>query len=264
MYFKISNNRREVHQQFKMELNVPAQQTQKIQFDNVPDIFIPEEEYIVEVRMIQRNETLLVPKGYEVSWNQFILNEGARHVAALPHKIASQIGTSGEDIQIQNDKTDCRINSKTGEFISWAFEGKKITNQPIRPSFWRLLTDNDLGNGMDKWAKIWQDASYSYSAKLIGKPAKTQEGVSFSVGYILPNAEADFKVDYEILANGILYIDYHFKQNQKELPNISKLGMYLTLPNSYADISWYGNGPMESYWDRKIRVKASIYSGKVA
>ncbi len=264
VHLKILNNGREVYQQSKTELNVPAQQTQKIQFDNVPDVFIPEEEYILEVSLIQKNETPLVPKGYEVSWDQFILNEGTRYVAARPHKIGLQIVTSGQDIQIQNDKTDLRINSKTGEFISWTFEGEKITNQPIRPNFWRPLTDNDLGNGMDKWAKIWQDASYSYSAKLIGKPAKTQEGVSFSVGYVLPNAEADVKVDYEILANGILNIDYHFKPNQKELPHIPKLGMYLTLPNSYTDISWYGNGPIESYWDRKTGVKAGIYSGKVA
>ncbi|MEX0312643.1 MAG: beta-galactosidase, partial [Allomuricauda sp.] len=29
------------------------------------------------------------------------------------------------------------------------------------------------------------------------------------------------------------------------------------------EVSWYGNGPEESYWDRKTGVKAGLYSGKV-
>ncbi|PIB38269.1 glycoside hydrolase family 2 TIM barrel-domain containing protein [Maribacter sp. 4G9] len=263
VHLKVLNNGREVYQQTKTDLNVAARQTKTIQFENVPDIFIPEEEYILEVSLIQKNETPLVPEEYEMAWDQFVLNEGARHVSALPSKTPLQIVASGEDIEIKNDKTNLRIDIRTGELISWAFEGKTVTNQPIRPNFWRPPTDNDLGNGMDKWAKIWQAATYGYSAQLTEQPAKTKDGVSFKVAYTLPHSEADVKVDYEILHNGILNINYQFKPKQKELPNIPRLGMYLTLPDSFTEISWYGKGPAESYWDRKTGMKVGIHEGKV-
>jgi beta-galactosidase len=39
--------------------------------------------------------------------------------------------------------------------------------------------------------------------------------------------------------------------------------MYLTLPQSFTEVSWYGKGPEESYWDRKTGQKTGVYSGKV-
>ena len=37
----------------------------------------------------------------------------------------------------------------------------------------------------------------------------------------------------------------------------------MTLPKTFTNISWYGNGLEESYWDRKTGTKTGIYSGKI-
>jgi beta-galactosidase len=50
---------------------------------------------------------------------------------------------------------------------------------------------------------------------------------------------------------------------KEDLPNIPRLGMYITLANDYKEVSWYGNGPDESYWDRKTGVKTGLYTGKI-
>jgi beta-galactosidase len=36
--------------------------------------------------------------------------------------------------------------------------------------------------------------------------------------------------------------------------------MYMTLPKDFVNVSWYGKGPTESYWDRKTGVKLGIYN----
>jgi beta-galactosidase len=87
--------------------------------------------------------------------------------------------------------------------------------------------------------------------------------VFYSVQYQLPNNEAQVIVHYALGNKGNLSIEYYYKPNQKDLPNIPRLGMYLTLNNSFKDISWYGKGPKESYWDRKTGQKLGIHSGKV-
>jgi len=156
-----------------------------------------------------------------------------------------------------------KINSKSGQIIPWIFNEKEITNQPIRPNFWRPPTDNDLGNGMNKWAKIWQNATYNYKAKLVKKPTKNKNGISFKVEYLIPNNETTVLIKYLILSHGRLKLNYTFTPNLKDLPNLPRLGIYVTLPKYFTGVSWCGNGPEESYWNRKTGVKTSLYSGKI-
>jgi beta-galactosidase len=116
---------------------------------------------------------------------------------------------------------------------------------------------------MDAWAKIWQEATYNYTSTLINKPKNNENGLSFKVQYSLPNNEANIIVNYLIVNDGSLTLDYSFSPNKKELPNLPRIGMHMAIPNNFIDVSWYGNGPEESYWDRKTGVKTGVYSGKI-
>ena len=244
-------------------LEVGPQESSKIQIKNFSDFNDLNREYILEVSLIQKNNSALIPQGYELAWDQFVLHKGAYVSMPITKGPILNMKSTGQTIEIANDIINLMINGNSGEITSWTFMGKKITDQPIRPNFWRPPTDNDLGNRMDKWAEIWQDASYNYSAELVGRPSQSHIGVVYRVAYSLPNKVAEVVVDYEISNGGILTIDYHFEPKQKNLPNIPRLGMYLTLPKGFRDVSWYGKGPTESYWDRKTGVKIGIYKGKV-
>jgi len=246
-----------------IDVNVSAQAITKIQIKEIPEIFIPESEFILELSLVQKEATEMLPKGHEVAWDQFVLQKGTSVDDSLLVKNDLEISTDIEIIEIQNNNVQLRIHPTSGEITSWNYQGKEITKSPISPNFWRPPTDNDLGNGMNKWAKIWQDASYNYTAKLIEQPKKVSNGVRYKVGYTLPNNEADVTVNYTLHANGILKMTYRFTPNQKDLPNIPRLGMYMSLDKKFTDVSWYGKGPQESYWDRKTGVKTGIYTEKV-
>ncbi|MCM4151058.1 DUF4981 domain-containing protein [Arenibacter sp. N53] len=253
----------EVFQSLEKMLEVGPQESSKIQIKNFPDFNDLNREYILEVSLVQKNNSALIPQGYELAWGQFVLHKGAYVSRPITKGPILNMKSTGQIIEIANDIINLMINGNSGEITSWTFMGKKITDQPIRPNFWRPPTDNDLGNRMDKWAEIWQDASYNYSAELVGQPSQSHKGVGYKVAYSLPNKVAEVVVYYEISNEGVLTIDYHFEPNQKDLPNIPRLGMYLTLPKDFSDVSWYGKGPTESYWDRKTGVKIGIYKGKV-
>ena len=244
-----------------IELNIKPQTKVKMTFPEIPEMFIPESEFILEVSLIQKEENELIPKGHEIAWDQFILQEGKSFNFPKIGKDLEII--SVENIQIKNDIIDLNIDSKSGEIISWKHEGKEVINQPIRPNFWRPPTDNDLGNSMDKWVKIWQDATYNYKSELLSKPHIIKKYVIYDVQYKLPNNEAKVIASYMIGRNGLMQVTLSFKPIKKELPNIPRLGMYMTLDNTFTDVSWYGKGPEETYWDRKTGQKTSLYSGKV-
>lgn len=242
-------------------LEITPQNKTTIQVSKIPDMFIPESEYILEVSLIQKEENGLIPKGHEIAWDQFVLQKSNiinSNVSGNPLQIVE-----GDNIQIKNDIIDLKIDSKTGEIVSWTHKGKEITNNPIKPNFWRPPTDNDLGNGMPKWAKIWQDASYHYEANLIESPRDDNGSVQFSVDYKLPKNATEVRGDFTINTNGALSITLTLKPTGTQLPNIPRIGMYMTLSNTFDEVSWYGKGPEESYWDRKTGQKTGLFSGKI-
>jgi beta-galactosidase len=245
-------------------LNVPPQQSVIKYFDKIPTTYERGYEYILEVSLLQKVATELIPKGHEVAWDQFILNTDVPKIGN-PHKDGEvlSINTSASEIKIFNNTVNLTINAKTGEIKSWKYMGSPITVQPIQPNFWRPPTDNDLGNGMDKWARIWQQATYNYRAYLIDKPVNSGNKVSFQVGYATPRNEAKVSVVYSIHPNGQLSLDYEFQPIKDSLPNIPRLGMYLTLNDNFNEVTWYGKGPEESYWDRKTGVKTGLYHGNI-
>ena len=246
----------------QIPLLVEPQRSIKIQLENFPKSLNIATETILEISLVQKAAKNLVPKGYEVAWDQFVLNT-AQNVndRNLVQNDLEMI--SSEIIEIKNDIVTLKISSKSGEIISWKYKEKEITRHPIKPNFWRPPTDNDLGNGMPKWAKTWQNASYNYVANLIEKPKKTAVGYSYKINYTLPKNEAKAMALFTLHANGNLSVNYSFKPNKTGLPNIPRLGMYMTLNNSFTDVTWYGKGPQETYWDRNTGQKTGVYTGKI-
>jgi len=246
-----------------IKLDIAPRSKSTIQVPEIPDMFIPESEYILEVSLIQKEANDVIPKGHEIAWDQFMLQKGNTLNFGIT-KIGSPLEINEEaQIQIKNDFVDLKIDSKSGEIISWKHENKEVTNHPIKPNFWRPPTDNDLGNGMPRWAKTWQDASYNYKASLIESPKENNGLVQFSVDYKLPKNATEVRGDFVINSRGILSVTLTVKPRDTQLPNIPRIGMYMILANSFTDMSWYGKGPEESYWDRKTGQKTGLYSGKI-
>ena len=259
----ILENGKRIGEKSGIPINVPPQKAKKVLLGKAPNGLNPENEYILEISLIQKEGTPMIPEGHEIAWDQFVIQTARPGVGETNKGEPFTITTAGPFIELKNDRTSLTIDSKSGEIRAWHFMGKKITEEPIRPNFWRPPTDNDLGNEMHHWAKLWQDATYGYTATLVTQPKKNKDGVVFKVTYGLPQKSAKVAVSYLLSNDGQLSVDYSFTPNSEDLPKIPRLGMYMTLPKTFAHVSWYGKGPEESYWDRKTGVKTGSYIGKV-
>lgn len=246
-------------------INVKPQQSRIWQLEKLPQELDATKEYILQIYLHQKEAKHGLPENHEIAWDEFVLQNGfQQNTNNTTNGTLLTLASSRDNFHIKNDNIDLKIDANTGEIKIWKHKGEVITSNPIQPNFWRPPTDNDLGNGMDTWAQLWQEASYNYIAKLVAQPKKVQTTIVYSVAYHTPNKEAEVIVNYCIHQNGGLQIDYTYTPKKEKLPNIPRLGMYLTLPNTFTDVSWYGKGPKESYWDRKTGQKTGVYSNAIA
>ncbi len=245
-----------------IEVDIDPRKSDTLSLFGLPKILSENKEYILQISLIQNETKHLILKGHEIAWDEFVLQRYQDFdKIEVGQNLNIEVIRSANHIEFRNKFTSLKIDPISGEIMSWYYKNEEITSHPIRPNFWRPPTDNDLGNGMDKWAKIWQDATYSHNAKIGLKPQIINKKITYSVTYNTPNDEAIVNVQFKLSADGTLQADYIFSPLKDSLPNIPRIGMYLTIPEKFKDVSWYGKGPKESYWDRKTGQKTGIYKG---
>ncbi len=243
------------------EVNIPAQG--KSSFNVSTSSLSKNKEAVLLVQLITKTDNGLLPKNHEIAFDQFILQKYTSVPIEVSPTQTLSISEEETAFTIKVTDTELSIDKKSGEIFHWSYNGKMITSHAIRPNFWRAPTDNDLGNGMHKWAKIWKEATEKAISTLSKAPQQTKYGVAFSLEYLLPDNIAQLKINYTVTSDGKLMVDYNFIPLKDSLPNIPRLGMYLTLPNNYTETRWYGRGPHETYWDRKTAGKIGVFEGAI-
>ncbi|MDF1573930.1 MAG: glycoside hydrolase family 2 TIM barrel-domain containing protein [Bacteroidales bacterium] len=225
--------------------------------------FRADKEYILRAELVHGQANGLLEKGHELAFGQFILQENKVPLPASGKENNLHIESGDGRTYIYNDLTKLTLDNVSGEIIGWSYKEKLITGEPIRPNFWRAPTDNDLGNGMHVWAAIWKRATEEARSIMTAPPTGTSEGVSYSLEYLFPGRIASLKITYTLAPTGKLGVEYSFTPMSDSLPDIPRLGMFLTLTNDFSETRWYGRGPHETYRDRKLSGKIGVHSGTI-
>ncbi len=220
-------------------------------------------EYFITLKMVLDKPQALLEKGHEVAFEQFKLpvkvSPAKKYIAKGQLNSKQQGGT----VTIYNDDFSVSFDEKTGWLASYHYQGQPITSdkvtQPLKANFWRAPTDNDLGNGLQKRAQIWQQASDSLQLKQFTH-AKQDNAMTVTAQYISELFAGGYQVNYNISADGRIKVtsELTLAENQ-DLPDIPRIGMQLVMPGQYQFMHWFGRGPHESYADRKASAAIGLY-----
>ena len=135
-------------------------------------------------------------------------------------------------------------------------------------NFWRVPTDNDEGGGDKSYASLWRNAGLD-TLEQISADIKTVRITAHSYKVLLSKT---LKADYgQMTVNSVYTIfstgDIHVRNTfipEGEWPFLPKVGVQFQMPQSFIKAQWYGNGPHETYPDRKTSGRIGLYSGTVS
>ncbi|PXW88317.1 beta-galactosidase [Streptohalobacillus salinus] len=207
--------------------------------------------------------TRYASKGHVVSYDQFALPVSAANVE-------TKVVESGEIKQVENE-TDLRfvsdqltvvLSKETGLITQFTDASGDYLTEPVAPNFWRAMTDNDRGNGLDQRSAVYRDANKTRQLEAIQVETLTDR-VRVSVSHRYPSLkESQSRFSFELTGAGVLTVHYHFNPN-RSLPEIPAIGLTFLVKQDLDAIDWLGRGPNESYIDRYTSQLFGHYTGTV-
>ncbi|NQZ24307.1 MAG: DUF4981 domain-containing protein [Colwellia sp.] len=221
-------------------------------------------EYFITLSAVLRAPQGLLTTGHELAFEQFKLPVTlvAKRQKTTELKI-NLVENTDQLMRFDNGFTAIIFDKRSGWLSEYQHQGEQLMKSPMKVNFWRAPTDNDLGNGMQKWAAIWQTASEKLQLIKISNIA-VADGYKVTTLYKSKQFTGQYSVQYHVKNNGQVHVKNQLTiDKEQNLPNLPRLGMQLAMPGSYQQLSWFGRGPHENYSDRKSSAKISHYKKMV-
>ena len=216
-------------------------------------------ELILTVCFRQKSDRPWAPAGYEISFSQIVIREKA----AADRKPAVgnlKFRVTGKGAVIKGDNFSARITN--GSLSSLEYNGGELITVPMKPDFFRPLTDNYRGylnfvapisgiHPLYQWKRstaMTVCSSLTASSVSGGVEVKVKWNAPFTSGVAttyLFSPDGDVTVSHS--ASGLL------------LPML-KVGVRMGINRQFCNASWYGRGPQETYCDRKTGAKIARHS----
>jgi len=211
----------------------------------------PGSEYFLNVRFALAQKTLWADKGHILAWEQFQLpfQVPPSPLVDIDQIPELQVKENEEKIFVRGQTFSLSIGKTNGLLETWEINGESIITSPLTPNFWRVPIDNDIGNGMPLRQGIWRNAGKERFNVKVTSEQLNPGLIRVTTKSLLLAGNSPLQIIYAIYGNGDIIVDIEIIPN-KNLPDLPRFGMQVQIPGEFNEITWYGRGPQENYWDR--------------
>ena len=250
------------------QLNVQPQQRCEIALPIKTDSLCPHAELMLNVDFVLKTAEPLLDAGTRVAYNQFEMQQGAcfRKMPKAPaidkDTRLSLRNKSGESqVVVSNNHFTVAFNRVSGLLATYNVDGKPILGQggTLKPNFWRAVTDNDMGAGVQKHNRVWREPKLQLVA-INAALDKKDNKADVHVEYDMPEVGAQLTLTYSVMGDGSMRVTQQMTpKTADERPFLLRYGMVMQLPYDMQVSEFYGRGPIENYADRKLSQNVGIY-----
>ncbi len=216
----------------------------------------PSSTYCVNFRIFVKAGDTLLPEGYEVASDQFLLQKGEKAAPALgkPMKVKDK----GDRFELRSWRSRVVVDKTTGEVKQIKLRGKNLIDPSfgMRPNFWRPLVDNDWGYGYP-----YRGGS-AFLPDSVRTESVTAEGDAVKVLYGLPTGNK-FAVVYRAGREGRLLVSASFKGVEDVAVAVPRIGFRMRVASAPGRFRYFGRGPGENYVDRNSATMLGLYEASV-
>ncbi|WP_195985545.1 glycoside hydrolase family 2 TIM barrel-domain containing protein [Clostridium sp. D33t1_170424_F3] len=217
-------------------------------------------EYYVNFTITLKDGTLWAEAGHEIAHEQFQVPANAP--AAAPVISAKEVvidqDSDADVIKVIGEDFSFELDKATGAMQNYLYKGSLLIEKGPAPDFWRARNSNDVGSLDGDWQKANKNITVAENGVSVSQKRDGRKVITTNL--ILNDAKgAKETVVYTIDGSGVVTVTLSLDARGTGLGSIMKVGSTMTLPAGFNDIRWYGDGPSESYTDRRSYAKVGLY-----
>ena len=231
----------------------------------VPNNVEPGDEYFLNLRFKLKEKTNWADIGHIIAWEQFKLPFENRVLPMTSTEGTGEIGMeeSGDNVTISTGLQKISFSRTTGLMESLVYNGEEWIEEPLFANFWRPMTDNDAdGAKIDRFQGVWRDLDDKRQLASLAVNRVNDRTVEVKAYYTFQDINASLSLTYTCYASGDIVVNYDFN-SAESLPEIPRIGLQMKVNARLNQLEWYGRGPQESYWDRKLSQPVGVYTESV-
>jgi len=239
--------------------------TLKVPFE-IPAKTIAGDEYYLDMSVKVKNGTDLLPKGTEISYGQIALSANGTAARYDRGSDAVTIVETPDSFVPTNKNFNFMIEKSTGLLKSYSYKGETLISEGPVPNFWRGNVENDTGWAArgefdDKWRNAMKGAVCD------GIDVRELDGgEKMLISHLTLPSAGNTKIDisYTIHCDASVDIEFNIDATKAGLGNFIRVGSIMKLPEGAEKLSWYGNGPVETFNDRKTNGRKGVWESTVS
>lgn len=268
LVWRVLKNGRSVQTGEVNQLEVVPQHTETLVLPYQLDKVCPHAEVLLDIDFVLKNDEPLLPAGTRVAYAQFCLQEGSCFRKVEPcepmtkeTKLKLVDAKKAATVSVENAVFKMEFDKETGLLQTYVVRGQSLLGDGgrLRPNFWRAVTDNDMGAGLQKTYRPWCHPSLLLKS-LTARYEKKANTAQVVARYDMPEVQAQLTLTYDILANGTLQVTQAMTTTSgAKVPDLFRFGMLMQLPYGMDCSTFYGRGPIENYADRKLSQNVGVY-----
>lgn len=224
-------------------------------------------EYLLNIYAKARKSSGMLPAGYQVAMEQFILNShyfekefSSSDKPTLEQNENQYIVTSPNAKYVFNRSTQRNKAKALNQII---YKNVEMINETIEPNFWRAAIDNDFGSGLYLKNNIWKAAAFN-RVLVSEKATELDNSIQLVYTFRLVDVQADLIETYTINGNNQMKVETVYKTKNTEIDYIPRFGSIISLDKKFENLNYYGRGPVENYLDRCYGSNLGVYQSKVS
>lgn len=224
-------------------------------------------EYLVNLKLLQKNGNDVVDAGHQLAWEQIVIPSSQQplNLTNLTEQTKLNKEENNKELFVQGKNFSITFDKLSG-VISRLVYGNNVVingkeNGPVLNAF-RAPVDNDSRGNWYKWGL--NDMSSEVQSFNALKRHDGSLDIVINCKYKNKKNECCFTVNtvYTVLGSGYINVENQIVPNA-EIGILPRLGMSMHLTSDLEKLSWYGEGPVENYSDRKTGVHKGYFESTV-
>ena len=232
----------------------------------MPASLLSGDKLVLDISVTTKKDEGLRPAGTEIAYGQIPLSTSGSPVK-YDHGSGSLEVVEHPDMLVPVGKDfSFAIDRSTGLMKSYVYKGEELIENGPKPNFWRGNVENDGNSARYKlFDKSWEFAADRISVKSIDVTDGGNGSKIVTSNLTLPDAgNTAVTIKYTIYPDGSVHVDMDVDASRSGLGNFLRVGSMMTLPEGSEQVSWSGNGPVETFNDRKTCGRKGIWNNTVS